>query len=72
VSLSQITGSVKVIAVEGEVASAGAAAEGSYPLARELWLVTLEPPGREVERFLGFCLSPVGQGIVGRRHGRIN
>jgi phosphate transport system substrate-binding protein len=71
VSLRQVTGSVKALAVEGEVASASAAGRGSYPIARELWLVTLQPPGEEVERFLRFCVGPVGQGVVGLRYGRV-
>jgi phosphate transport system substrate-binding protein len=71
VSLGELTGSVKALSVEGEVASASAAERGSYPITRELWLVTMQPPGEEVERFLRFCLGPVGQGVAGLRYGRV-
>lgn len=71
VSLGQVTESVKALAIEGEAASAAAAGRGSYPITRELWVVTLEPPGEEAKRFLRFCLGPVGQGIVGLRYGRV-
>jgi phosphate transport system substrate-binding protein len=71
VSLGQLTGSVKAVSVEGEVASASAAERGSYPITRELWLVALQPPAEEVESFLRFCLGPVGQGVAGGRYGRV-
>jgi phosphate transport system substrate-binding protein len=71
VSLGQVTANVKAVAVEGEVASASAARQGSYPITRELWLVTLRAPGEDVENFLRFCLGSMGQGVVGKRYGRV-
>jgi phosphate transport system substrate-binding protein len=71
VSLGELTGSVKALSVEGEVASASSAERGSYPIVRELWLVTAQSPGEKVESFLRFCLGPVGQGVAGQRFGRV-
>jgi phosphate transport system substrate-binding protein len=71
VSMGAVSPGVKVLTVEGELPSKGSAGQGSYPLTRELWLVTGNRPARAVQDFLDFALGPAGQEIVGRRSGRI-
>jgi phosphate transport system substrate-binding protein len=71
VSMAFLTPAVKVLKVEGEQPTPGTAGHGSYPLARELWLVTAGPRSDPVREFLSFALSPAGQQIAGRRYGRI-
>jgi phosphate transport system substrate-binding protein len=62
---------VKVLEIEGILPTPQSAAQGSYPLSRELWLVTGSPPGQEVQDFFDFALGPAGQQIVAARYGRI-
>jgi phosphate transport system substrate-binding protein len=71
VSQGHVTPSVKVLAIEGELPSASTAGQGIYPITREFWLVTAEPPSTEVEDFVRFVVGPIGQQIVGRRYGRV-
>jgi phosphate transport system substrate-binding protein len=71
VSMGYLSEAVKALSVEGEAPTAEAVREGKYPLGRELWLVTAEPPPAGVQEFLDFVLGPVGQGIVGERYVRV-
>lgn len=71
VALSEVSLEVKLLKVEGESATLEGVGEGSYPLTRELWLVTADPPPEALQAFLDFALSPAGQQIVGRHLGRI-
>jgi phosphate transport system substrate-binding protein len=71
VAMGFVTPEVKVLKVEGEQPTPATAERGSYPLTRELWLVTASPPAEPVQDFLRFVLSPAGQQIVGQRYGRI-
>ena len=71
VSISYLSPAVKAVAVEREAPTSAAVRQGSYPLSRELWLVTLDPPPPAVQQFLDFVLSPAGQAIVGKRYARI-
>ena len=71
VSMGSVTADVKVLAVEGRTPQPTTAAQGSYPLTRELWLVYPDPPAGAVQAFLRHVLSPAGQGTVGRTFGRI-
>lgn len=71
VSLGYVTSEVKVLEVEGELPSPLTAQQGSYPLTREFWLVTADPPLEAVQDFLDFALGQAGQQIVGRSYGRI-
>ena len=71
VSMGTVSSEVKVLRVEGEVPTAGSAGQGSYPLTRELWLITADPPAKAVQAFLDYVLGPAGQEIVGRHFGRI-
>jgi phosphate transport system substrate-binding protein len=70
-SMSVVDGQVKALKVEGVLPTPESTSQGIYPLSRELWLVTARPPAKELQAFLDFVLSPAGQQIVGRRHGRV-
>ena len=71
VSMGWATTGAKVLKIEGELPTAETAGRGSYPLTRELWLVTDGPPSGAVQDFVEFVLGPAGQQVVGRRYGRI-
>ncbi|MBN1136307.1 MAG: phosphate ABC transporter substrate-binding protein [Anaerolineae bacterium] len=72
VSIGYLSTAVKALTVEGESPTPEAAQQGSYPLSRELWLVTLDPPPPAVQQFLDFAQSPAGQAIVSKRYARTN
>lgn len=55
---------VKPIAVEGIKASANTVQDGTYPLARSLYLYTNGKPLGLAARYINFILSPEGQKIV--------
>jgi phosphate transport system substrate-binding protein len=71
VSMGYLSPEVKVLKIEGELPEPETAGQASYPLTRELWLVTVDPPPEAVHGFIRFALSPAGQQIVGQEHGRI-
>jgi phosphate transport system substrate-binding protein len=71
VSMGGTSSRVKVLSIEGELPTSRSAGQGSYPLSRELWLVTEDSPAKAVEAFRRFGLSPAGQEIVGRNFGRV-
>jgi phosphate transport system substrate-binding protein len=71
VSMGYVSPEVKVLKVEGELPSPQTAAQGSYALTRELWLVTAQPETEAVEEFVKFARGPAGQQIVGQTLGRI-
>lgn len=71
VSMGWVTPDVKMLKIEGVLPTPETAGEGSYPLSRELWLLTVDPPAEAVRQFFDFALSPAGQQIVGQRYGRI-
>jgi phosphate transport system substrate-binding protein len=71
VSMSQLSPKVRALKVEGQLPTKEAAGQGIYPLTRELWLVTRDPPLEALQVFVDFALSPAGQQIVGQRFGRI-
>ncbi len=71
VSIGCLSPAVKALTVEGVASASEAVRQGSYPLSRELWLVTLNPPPPAVQQFLDFVLSPTGQAIVEKRYTRI-
>ena len=71
VSIGYVTSEVKVLEVEGELPSPQTAQQGSYPLTREFWLVTADPPLEAAQDFVDFVLGQAGQQIVGRRYGRV-
>lgn len=71
VSMGVVLPKVKVLSIEGEMPTPESARQGSYPLSRELWLVTAGSPKGSVEAFRRFALSPAGQQIVGHSFGRV-
>jgi len=68
--LGYVTGNEKVIAVSrGDNApyvlpAAETAADGSYPLARDLYMYTAGEPSRQIRAYLDWILGPEGQAIV--------
>jgi phosphate transport system substrate-binding protein len=72
VSTGYLSPAVKALAVEGEDPAPEAVQKSSYPLCRELWLVTGDPPLPAVRQFIDFILSPAGQEIVGQTYVRID
>jgi len=71
VSMGYLTSDVKALPIEGERPTPQTANQGSYPLTRELWLVSADPPSAAVQDLVEFALSPAGQQIVGQRYGRV-
>lgn len=66
VSHRELTMGVKGLTLEGFAPSAETVGQGTYPLTRELWLVTHESPSPEAEAFVTFATSPAGQEIAER------
>ena len=62
---------VKVLSIEGELPTSESAELGSYPLSRDLWLVTGASPSEPVDAYRRFVLGPAGQQIVGQSFGRV-
>jgi phosphate transport system substrate-binding protein len=71
VSMGRVSPRVKLLSIEGELPTPRGAELGSYPLSRDLWLVTGGSPSEPVEDFFRFVLSPAGQQVVGQSFGRI-
>lgn len=71
VAMNQVTADVNVLKIEGERPTPQSTAEGSYPLSRELWILSAEPSAAAVQGFLDYARGPAGQQIVGLEHGRI-
>ena len=71
VSMGKSSPAVKVLGIEGELPAPQSAERGSYPLSRDLWLVTGRSPSEPVKAFLRFVKSPAGQQVVGQSFGRI-
>jgi len=71
VSMDFVTPEVKVLKIEGELPTRESAGRASYPLTRDLWLVTEDPPSEAVQSFFDFSLGPAGQEVVGQRLGRV-
>jgi len=70
VSMAYLNDSVKALRVENVTLSTRAVENSTYPLIRTLYLVTSREPARAAHDFAQFCLSPAGQSIVRRHHGR--
>lgn len=58
---------IKLLDLDGVKAGIGAVRSGSYPLLRELNLVTQGAPSPEAQSFIDFLLSPAGQELVVRQ-----
>jgi phosphate transport system substrate-binding protein len=70
-SSGYLTNTVKAIRVEGESLSVATLANRLYPLSRPLLFVTPEEPQGELRAFVAWVLGPEGQGIVGKKYGRV-
>ena len=70
-SMGWVSSGVKVLSIEGELPTSRSTELGTYPLSRDLWLVTGESPSESVEAFHHFVLGPAGQQIVGQSFGRV-
>jgi phosphate transport system substrate-binding protein len=64
VGLGYVSDKLKALAVNGVAASAAAAKDGSFPLARELYMFTRNAPNAAVAKFLEFVKGKQGQSIV--------
>ncbi len=67
---------VYVVPLEGEQPTLESLAANSYPLTRDLSLIvpkqeTNQKNAPEIEKFVEFVLSPVGQAVVGEKWGRV-
>jgi phosphate transport system substrate-binding protein len=55
---------VRVLTLDGIVPSLRAIADGSYPYAKTLYMVTRKNPPLEIRRFIEFVRSPAGAAIL--------
>lgn len=62
---------VKVLALDGQLPTAQAIQTQSYPLIQPLYLVSRTRPTGWLQQWIDFTLSPAGQAIVARYHGRV-
>lgn len=71
IGMAYLTDGVSALAVANEpgatfvAANPTTAADGTYPIARDLYYYTDGTPKGDVKKFLDFLLSPAGQKIVG-------
>jgi len=61
---------VRVLPVEGASLTTATLSDGSYPLSRPLYLVTIAEPVGEAREFAQWVLGSEGQAVVGRFQGR--
>jgi phosphate transport system substrate-binding protein len=71
VSMGYVNGEVQAVSVEGALPTPESVSRGEYHLTRELVILSRPGASPQVEAFLDFALSPAGQAIVARRHGRV-
>lgn len=64
VGIGYLNPKLKAVKVEGVTASAKTAMDGSYPVARQLYMFTNGEPTGEVKAFLDFVKGPEGQKIA--------
>lgn len=62
---------VKVVAIDGQMPTSQAIQTQSYPLVQPLYLVSRTRPTGWLQQLIDFTLSPAGQAIVARYHGRV-
>ena len=62
---------VKVVALDGQLPTAQAIQTQRYPLIQPLYLVSRTRPTGWLQQLIDFTLSPAGQAIVARYHGRV-
>lgn len=65
------TPAVKVVALADQLPTQQAIQTQSYPLIQPLYLVSRVRPTGALQQFIDFALSPAGQAIVARYHGRV-
>ena len=63
-SVGAVSEGVKALKIDGAAPTAENIAQGSYPLARSFYLVSLDTPGAAETEFLRFVLSRQGQAVV--------
>ena len=71
ISMGFLSPGVKAVKVNGVEPSPETVRQGKYPLVRPFLLLTRPELSQEIRAFIEFILSPAGQAIVGRRHGRV-
>ena len=71
ISMGLVSSGVKAVKVNGVEPSPETVRQGEYPIVRPFLLLTRLEPNQEVRAFIEFILSPAGQAVVGRRHGRV-
>jgi phosphate transport system substrate-binding protein len=64
IGIGYIDKSVKILKVNGKVASAKSIRDGSWPIARPLFMYTNGTPKGKIVKFINFMLSKEGQKIV--------
>ncbi|MDZ4167546.1 MAG: phosphate ABC transporter substrate-binding protein [Coriobacteriia bacterium] len=64
IGLGYLTDEVKVVAVDGVKASVPAAADGSYPISRYLYMYSDGEPAGVMAAYLDWILGPEGQQLV--------
>lgn len=62
---------VKVVALDGQLPTTQAIQTQRYPLVQPLYLVSRTRPTGWLQQLIDFTLSPAGQAIVARYHGRV-
>jgi phosphate transport system substrate-binding protein len=65
VGLGFLEGPVAVVAVDGVKATIAAVEDGSYPIARPLYVFSRADSKAAAERFLAFLMGPDGQALLG-------
>ena len=64
ISFAEVDNSVKTPGINGAIPSYNAIANGTYPIQRDLLLVTNGDPSGNAKAFIDFTLSPAGQAIL--------
>jgi phosphate transport system substrate-binding protein len=68
VTSAALTDTVRALAVEGNLPTAGNVRAGVYHLARVLYLYVPLPTPRATQSFLDYVLSPAGQAVIAKHH----
>jgi phosphate transport system substrate-binding protein len=71
VSMGYLSEKITALAVEGVMPTPKTVADGTYHLARPLFLIALEEPDGAPRSFVDFALGPEGQEIVGQVYGQV-
>jgi phosphate transport system substrate-binding protein len=64
IGIGYVDKSVKVLKVNGKVATAKSIRDGSWPIARPLFMYTNGKPAGVMAKFINFILSKEGQKVV--------